>query len=98
MCEQGLMVSIVSLSCIIYSLLSAMQLSTHASKALDCFCKYGNLSSVGNADKGLIVFKKKLVLIFGSVILSHTSDTVFPGNIIFICLWKELIKMNSGYY
>ena len=46
--------------CIIFSLsLSAMRLSNHASKSLDCGCRYGNLSSGCNVDKGLIVFKKK---------------------------------------
>ena len=59
MCEKGLMVSTVSLSCIIYSLsLPAMRLSNHASKSLDCGCRYGNLSSGCNVGKGLI-FKKK---------------------------------------
>ena len=59
MCEKGLMASTVSLSCIYSLSLSAMRLSNHASKAVDCGCRYGNLSSVCNMDKRLIVFKKK---------------------------------------
>ena len=53
------MASTVSLCCIIYSLLSAIRLSNHESKSLDCGCRYGTLSCGFNVDKGLIVFKKK---------------------------------------
>ena len=60
MCGKGLMTSTVSLCCIIYSLLlSAIRLSNHESKSLDCGCRYGTLSCGFNVDKGLIVFKKK---------------------------------------